>query len=97
MKIPATTVCLHLGSLPFLCWYLNRRALQRYIDQEYEAQRNALKDMLRTTQFVSVTMDIWSDQMMRGFLGLTVHFLQKDVLITRVLDVPRFKGKSDNA
>ena len=44
---------------------------------------------------VSVTLDIWSDRTMRGFMGLTVHFIDGCALKSGVLAVPRFEGKCD--
>ena len=75
------------------CFITNRRAVQKRIDDEYASHRASLKHLLSKAESVAVTMDIWSDNTMRGFLGLTVHFLNNDALATRVLDVPRFKGK----
>lgn len=70
----------------------SRRAVQKIIDQEYERQRSNLKELLSDAETVSITMDIWSDNTMRGFMGLTVHLIGKGKLMTRVVDVPRFKG-----
>ncbi|XP_034071694.1 uncharacterized protein LOC117545812 [Gymnodraco acuticeps] len=45
---------------------------------------------------VSVTVDIWSDRKMRGFLGVTAHYLEKDEerieLKSNLLACDRFKG-----
>ena len=72
-----------------------RRAIQKVIDDEYDRQRAELKSLLSCVDSVSLTMDIWSDSTMRGFLGLTAHIIDTGTnkLISRVLDVPRFKGK----
>ncbi|KAL3048812.1 hypothetical protein OYC64_008317 [Pagothenia borchgrevinki] len=45
---------------------------------------------------VSVTVDIWSDRKMRGFLGVTAHYLEQDEerieLKSNLLACDRFKG-----
>lgn len=74
-------------------YLFNRRAVQKVIDSEYSELRVSLKEILSTSEALAVTMDIWSDNTMRGFLGLTAHFIHNNALTTRVLDVPRFKGK----
>lgn len=37
-----------------------------------------IKTQLSSTDHVSVTVDIWSDRKMRGFLGVTVHCIEKE-------------------
>uniref|UniRef100_A0A4W5RXY7 HAT C-terminal dimerisation domain-containing protein n=1 Tax=Hucho hucho TaxID=62062 RepID=A0A4W5RXY7_9TELE len=48
------------------------------------------------TDHVSVTVDIWSDRKMRGFLGVTVHCMEKDgeriQLKSNLFSCDRFKG-----
>uniref|UniRef100_A0A674AI05 HAT C-terminal dimerisation domain-containing protein n=1 Tax=Salmo trutta TaxID=8032 RepID=A0A674AI05_SALTR len=48
------------------------------------------------TDRVSITVDIWSDRKMRGFLGVTVHCMEKDgeriQLKSNLLACDRFKG-----
>ena len=52
-----------------------RRAVQRVLDEESSGSEASLKMKLSEAKLVSVTLDIWSDRTMRGFLGLTVHFI----------------------
>lgn len=55
-----------------------------------------MKTELSNTEHVSVTVDIWSDRRMRGFLGVTVHYMEKDEeslqLKSNLLSFDRFKG-----
>uniref|UniRef100_A0A3B5R8K2 HAT C-terminal dimerisation domain-containing protein n=1 Tax=Xiphophorus maculatus TaxID=8083 RepID=A0A3B5R8K2_XIPMA len=55
-----------------------------------------LKTQLSQTDHVSVTVDIWSDRKMRGFLGITVHWIQKGIerleVKSKLLAFERFKG-----
>ena len=38
--------------------------------------QESMKTQLAGLETVSVTVDIWSDRKMRGYLGVTVHFLE---------------------
>ena len=71
-----------------------RRAIQKVLNTEEEKLQETLKLRLREVEFVSITMDIWSDASMRGFLRMTAHFIDGDIplLQTRILSVPRFQG-----
>uniref|UniRef100_A0A669DT20 HAT C-terminal dimerisation domain-containing protein n=2 Tax=Oreochromis niloticus TaxID=8128 RepID=A0A669DT20_ORENI len=59
-------------------------------------KRSMLKTQLSETDHVSVTVDIWSDRRMRGFLGITVHWIQRETermqLKSKLLAFDRFKG-----
>ena len=52
-----------------------RRAVQKVLDEESSGREASLKMTLSEAKSVSVTLDIWSDKTMRGYLGLTVHFI----------------------
>ena len=68
-----------------------RRAVQKVLDEDGANYENVLKKRLSEVKSVSVTLDIWSDRTMRGFLGLTVHFIDGYTLKSGVLAVPRFE------
>lgn len=36
-----------------------------------------LKEELNSIEFVSITVDLWTDRKMRSFIGVTAHFLTK--------------------
>uniref|UniRef100_A0A3Q1BM98 BED-type domain-containing protein n=1 Tax=Amphiprion ocellaris TaxID=80972 RepID=A0A3Q1BM98_AMPOC len=59
-------------------------------------RRDKLKTQLSNSDSVSVTVDIWSDRRMRGFLGVTVHYMEIDQdniqLKSNLLACDRFKG-----
>ena len=42
---------------------------------------------------MSVIVEIWSDASVRGYLGITVHYVESGKSKNVVLGVPRFKGK----
>lgn len=54
-----------------------------------------IKSSLEKTEFVSVTVDIWTDRIMRGFLGVTAHYMalkEKTKLESVLLSCDRFTG-----
>ena len=73
-----------------------RRTLTSKTENLTEEKRSKLKTQLSNTDHVSVTVDIWSDQKMRGFLGVTVHWTEKEAeriqLKSSLLACERFKG-----
>ena len=64
--------------------------------ERLEERRAKLQQDLSSTDNVSVTVDIWSDRRMRGFLGVTAHWLVKEEeqlhLRSNLLACDRFKG-----
>lgn len=73
-----------------------RRTLTTKTESLAEERRSKLKTQLSNTDYVSVTVDIWSDRKMREFLGVTVHCMERDAervqLKTNLLACNRFKG-----
>uniref|UniRef100_A0A673ZZR7 Uncharacterized LOC115161945 n=1 Tax=Salmo trutta TaxID=8032 RepID=A0A673ZZR7_SALTR len=73
-----------------------RRTLTSKVENLATERRSKLKTQLSNTDHVSVTVDIWSDRKMRGFLGVTVHCMEKDgerlQLKSNLLACDRFKG-----
>lgn len=57
-------------------------------------ERN-LQETLKEVETVSLTMDIWTDRMMHGFLGVTAHYVdtKSHELASSVISVDRMKGK----
>ena len=70
-----------------------RRAVQKVLDEDGANYENVLKKKLSEVKSVSVTLDICSDRTMRGFLAMTVHFIDGYTLKRGVLAVPRFEGR----
>lgn len=57
------------------------------------AQRaSKLKTWLSSADHVNVTVDIWSDRKMRGYMGVTVHWIMEEELKSNLLSCKRFKG-----
>lgn len=53
------------------------RTLTSKVENLADDRRLRLKTQLSNTDHVSVTVDIWSDTGMRGFLGITAHYTEK--------------------
>ena len=61
-----------------------------------EGVKSVLKTMLSEAEAVALCVDIWSSKDNRGFLGVSVHFLDQENRIRNyVLGCPRFRGKHD--
>uniref|UniRef100_A0A3Q3AAB9 HAT C-terminal dimerisation domain-containing protein n=1 Tax=Kryptolebias marmoratus TaxID=37003 RepID=A0A3Q3AAB9_KRYMA len=73
-----------------------RRTMTSKIEDLAAEKHLMLKTQLSQTDHVSVTVDIWSDRKMRGFLGITVHWIQKEIerleVKSKLLAFERFKG-----
>jgi hypothetical protein len=64
------------------------------LDAEHRKIIDKLKTALSEVPNLTITMDIWSDKKMRGFLGLTAHYIQNKILKSSTLAVDRFQGES---
>ena len=61
-------------------------------DESNEIQ-NKVKTCLEQAPSVCLTMDLWSNRQMKGFLGMTAHFIQNWTLQSVMLACKRFKGR----
>lgn len=75
---------------------VSRRTITSKLDNLVAERQDKLKHDLVKADNVSVTVDIWSDRKMRGFLGVTGHWtnIEKDCLTlkSQLLSCNRFKG-----
>lgn len=75
---------------------VSRRTITSKLDSLVSERQMKLKTQLAMADNVSVTVDIWSDRRMRGFLGVTAHWIdiQDDCLQlkSQLLACNRFKG-----
>uniref|UniRef100_A0A3P8VRM5 DUF659 domain-containing protein n=1 Tax=Cynoglossus semilaevis TaxID=244447 RepID=A0A3P8VRM5_CYNSE len=73
-----------------------RRTLTSKTENLAEERRTKLKTQLSNTEHVSVTVDIWSGRKMRGFIGVTMYWIEKEAeriqLRSNLLACERFKG-----
>lgn len=63
------------------------------VAQKDEQIRKKLIDVLQETQTVALTVDLWSNRQMKGFLGITCHFILNWSLKSALLECKRFKGR----
>lgn len=54
---------------------VSRRTITSKLDGLVVDRQIKLKNELANADNVSVTVDIWSDRRMRGFLGVTAHWI----------------------
>lgn len=77
--------------------HVSRNSVASSIESMVLKMKDTIRSSLQPVPCVSVTTDIWSDRQMRGFLGVTVHWMEVNeasvVAKSRLLGCSRFKGK----
>lgn len=75
---------------------VSRCTITRRVSDLASEKQTSIKSKLEKTDTLSVTVDIWTDRAMRGFLGVTAHFMELDRssprLQTVLLNCERFTG-----
>ena len=64
------------------------------IPNKLQMGKEKLKSLSSSLSYVSATIDIWSDRRMRGYMGITVYWIEPLTFQLRMglLDVIRIKG-----
>lgn len=60
----------------------SRRTITRLIDAKYDLLKESFKENLKLVSTYSITCDIWTDVSNQSYLGVTVHFLQHELVLT---------------
>ena len=47
----------------------------KLIDEKAQVIRTMLFESLKSADYICLTVDLWSNRAMKGFLGITAHFL----------------------
>ena len=63
------------------------------LTKKHEAIKSKLRDILAKAEGVSLTLDLWSNRVMKGFLGITCHFILNWSMYSLMLECKRFKGR----
>lgn len=75
---------------------MSQRTITTKLDEVVAERHMKIKADLEKADSVSVTVDIWFDRKMRGFLGVTAHWLNSDddylYLKSILLACSRFRG-----
>ncbi|KAJ7303242.1 hypothetical protein JRQ81_012178 [Phrynocephalus forsythii] len=71
---------------------LTRAAVTMEIDRQYAKVKEEVSALLAEAEDVAITLDLWSDRRLRGFLGVTAHAVLDFELKTRLLACHRFLG-----
>lgn len=69
-----------------------RSQVYRLIEQRQKIITEEVIALLSRATNVSVTLDIWSDRVMRGFLAITAHFTSASKMQTVLLTCSRMTG-----
>jgi len=71
-----------------------RYNVNRAVNKKFQLKRALLHSKLQEAQYVTLTLDMWSDRRMRSFMGITVHFLSTDMkLQSFLLDFKHFSER----
>ena len=54
--------------------------------------QSKLKEQLRSVESVCLTIDIWSNRQIKGFLGITGHYIMDWCMKSIMVSCKRFKG-----
>lgn len=66
----------------------SRRTITRMLDNKYEVIGNAFKKVLSSSAYITLTTDAWTDTMnSKSYLGVTVHFINDNEIMSGMLDV----------
>ncbi|XP_062579450.1 zinc finger BED domain-containing protein 4-like [Saccostrea cucullata] len=72
----------------------SRKHLSTTLIQEKSTEiRNELKENMARAVSLCLTVDIWSNRQMRGFLGITGHYIHEWQMKSVMICCKRFKGK----
>ncbi len=70
------------------------RTVQRNVKRLYSDKLHVLYTQLQTIQTVAITMDLWKRQGKHHYLGITIHYVDKDYNnVHKVLSFRRFHGR----
>lgn len=64
----------------------------RLIPQRSDSMKTRLFNLMAKTDHICLTVDLWSNQSMRSFLGMACHFLVDFELHSLMLNCQRFRG-----
>lgn len=70
-----------------------RQTVTNQIAVLYESQKALLQLKLLSAEWVSLTIDMWSDRRIRSFMGVTVHFVNSEMTFEScLLECASFEG-----
>ncbi len=65
----------------------------KLLTEKQKAIQCRLIELLGSVECVSVTLDMWSNRQMKGYIGITCHFIKRWSMQTVLLSCQRFHGK----
>ena len=65
----------------------------KLLTEKQQIIENRMKELLEKVDSVSITVDLWSNRLMKGFLGITCHFIFDWSLRSLILGCNRFRGE----
>lgn len=65
----------------------------KHLDKVYTETEHKLKDKLTSVENICLTVDLWSNRQMRGFIGITGHFILNWQIESVMIVCKRVKGR----
>ena len=65
----------------------------KLIDNKYQMIHDLLKTELQLAKYVSLTTDIWSNRTMKGYFGVTAHYISNWEMKSHMIACKRFIGR----
>ena len=71
-----------------------RATITSYLENKVESVRNDLKEELKETDSINMTVDIWLDCKMQGYMAATAHYVKRGdfQLKFKLLSIKRLTG-----
>ena len=63
----------------------------KLLTEKQQIIENRMKELLEKVDSVSIKVDLWSNRLMKGFLGITCHFIFDWSLRSLILGCKRFR------
>lgn len=60
----------------------SRRTITRLIDAKYDVLKEKFKEDLKCNSTYTLTCDIWTDVSNQSYLGVTIHYLKHELILT---------------
>lgn len=61
----------------------SRKTITRLLDAKYEILKNKFIDDIQHVSSFTITCDIWTDISNKSYLGLTIHYLKTEIVLTK--------------
>ncbi|GAV01181.1 hypothetical protein RvY_11931 [Ramazzottius varieornatus] len=90
--LTAPTVLGHSSFDRAIKWPKRHRIVRILLPRQHRKIKEKLLSLLTKAVAVAINLDIWSSKRMRGYMGISLHFIDEKFRLRNLLACPRFKG-----